>query len=97
MVYLAITLPSTIWWLIQIKLELLCQISPAIMLGVNFKELRAKSILYGLIIGLSFTLVFLLSPLANKIFGFHAGVIGLGLNALTIYLHHRFSSKKVLQ
>ena len=97
MVYLAITLPSTIWWLIQIKLELLCQISPAIMLGVHFKELRAKSVLYGLIIGLSFTLVFLLSPLANKIFGFHAGVIGLGLNALTIYLHHRFSSKKILQ
>jgi len=97
MVYLAITLPSTIWWLIQIKLELLCQIAPAIMLGVHFKDLSAKSILYGLVIGLSFTLVFLLSPLPNKPLGFHAGVIALSLNALTIYLYHRFSSKKVLQ
>ena len=97
MVYLAIVLPSTIWWLIQIKLEILCQIAPAIMLGVHFKALNSKSILFGLLIGLTFTLIFLLSPLPNKPFGFHAGVIGLSLNALTIYLHHIFSSKKVLQ
>lgn len=94
MVYLAIHIPSTIWWLIQIKLELLCQIAPAVMLGVNFKNIRSSSILYGLLIGLSFTLVFLLSSLPNKPFGFHAGVIGLGLNALFIYLHHAFLYKE---
>jgi len=97
MVYLAITLPSTIWWLIQIKLELLCQIAPAIMLGVHFKTIRSSSILYGLLVGLAFTLIFLLSPLPNKPLGFHAGVIALSLNLLIIYLHHRFYSKKVLQ
>lgn len=89
MVYLAIKLPSTIWWLIQIKLEILCQIAPAVMLGVHFKKLSSTSVLYGLLVGLGFTLLFLLSPLANKPFGFHAGVIGLALNALVVYLHHQ--------
>ena len=94
MVYLAIILPSTIWWLIQIKLELLCQIAPAMMLGVHFKNIRSNSILYGLLFGLAFTLLFLLSPLPNKPFGLHAGVVALGLNALVIYIHHTLSSKK---
>ncbi len=90
MVYLAISLPSTIWWLIQIKLELLCQISPALMLGLHFKNLRPSSIMIGLFVGLGFTLLMLLSPLNDRPFGFHAGVIGLLLNALSIYVHHRF-------
>ena len=89
MVYLAITLPSTIWWLIQIKLEILCQIAPAVILGVHFKQIRASSILLGLLLGLGFTLLFLLSPLPNKPFGFHAGVLGLVINALFLYLHHK--------
>jgi len=97
MVYLAIILPSTIWWLIQIKLELLCQIAPAMMLGVHFKYIKSTSILYGLLFGLGFTLLFLLSPLPDKPFGFHAGVIALGLNAIIIYIHHHLSSKKVIQ
>lgn len=94
MVYLAIHIPSTIWWLIQIKLEILCQIAPAVMLGVHFKNIRSGSILYGLLIGISFTLLFLLSPLPNKPFGFHAGVIGLVLNGFFIYIHHTFISKE---
>jgi len=93
MVYLAIHLPSTIWWLIQIKLEILCQIAPAVMLGVHFKNIRSTSILYGLLLGIGFTLVFLLSPLPNKPLGFHAGVLGLALNALFVYLHHKFFSQ----
>ena len=93
MVYLAIHLPSTIWWLIQIKLEILCQIAPAVMLGVHFKNIRSTSILYGLLLGISFTLVFLLSPLPNKPLGFHAGVLGLALNAIFVYLHHKIYTK----
>ena len=63
MVVLAINLPSTIWWLIQIKLEILVHIAPAIMLGLHFKKLSYKSILFGLIVGLTVTLLFLLSSL----------------------------------
>lgn len=88
MVVLAINLPSTIWWLIQIKLELLVHIAPAIMLGLHFKNLSYKSVLYGLVAGLALTLLFILTPLPSKPFGFHAGVIGLVFNFLVVYFHH---------
>ena len=86
MVALAINLPSTIWWLIQIKLEILVHIAPAIMLGVHFKNISSKSVLYGIVIGVSITLLFLLTPLPSKPFGFHAGVLGLFFNFLTIFM-----------
>ncbi|MBU1215927.1 sodium:solute symporter family protein [bacterium] len=93
MVILAINLPSTIWWLIQIKLEILVQIAPAIMLGIHLKALKSKSILYGVLCGSAVTLLFLLTPLPSKPFGFHAGVIGLLFNFLAIYLHHKFHKR----
>ena len=93
MVILAINLPSTIWWLIQIKLEILVHIAPSIMLGLHYKNLSSKSIIYGLTVGVLITLTFLLTPLPSKPFGFHAGVIGLFFNFLTIYLHHNFIKK----
>jgi Na+/proline symporter len=86
MVYLAIALPSTIWWLIQIKLELLCQIAPAIMLGVWFRQIGHRAIMAGLLVGVLFTLTFLVTPLPSKPLGFHAGVIGLALNFLTVWM-----------
>jgi len=89
MVVLAINLPSTIWWLIQIKLEVLVQIAPAIMLGLHNKNLTHKSILYGLLAGLAFTLVFLLTSLPSKPFGFHAGVIGLIINFCVVWWHSK--------
>ena len=89
MVALAINLPSTIWWLIQMKLEILVHIAPAIMLGIHFKKISHKSIIFGLLIGVGVTLLFLLSSLPSKPFGFHAGVIGLVFNFLVIYLHHK--------
>ena len=88
MVVFAIKIPSTIWWLIQMKLEILVHIAPAIMLGIHFKKLSHKSIIYGLLTGVGITLLFLLTSLSSKPFGFHAGVIGLIFNFLVIYLHH---------
>ncbi|EDZ61549.1 Na+/solute symporter [Sulfurimonas gotlandica GD1] len=92
MVVLAVNLPSTIWWLIQMKLEILVHIAPAIMLGIHFKKLSHKSILYGLLTGVGITLIFLLTSLPSKPFGFHAGVVGLLLNFLVVYFHHRKKS-----
>lgn len=94
MVILAINLPSTIWWLIQMKLEILVHIAPALMLGVHYKKISAKTILYGIIVGLGITLLFLLTPLPSKPFGFHAGVIGLFCNFLTIFMLNSFTQKK---
>ncbi|HFU73947.1 MAG TPA: sodium:solute symporter family protein, partial [Helicobacteraceae bacterium] len=96
MVYAAIMLPATIWWLIQIKLEILCQIAPAIMLGVWFTHIRAKTIIVALLIGVITTLLFLLSPLPDKPFGFHAGVIGLMLNFITIFIMTFIEKKQLL-
>ena len=93
MVMLAIKLPSTIWWLIQMKLEILVHIAPAIMLGLHFKKLSHKSIIYGLLTGVGITLLFLLTSLPSKPFGFHAGVIGLVFNFVVIYFHHRSRGK----
>jgi len=97
MVVLAINLPSTIWWLIQIKLEVLVQIAPAIMLGLHYKNLSHRTILYGLLAGLSVTLLFLLTPLPSKPFGFHAGVIGLLVNFLVILFYHYFPKTEPLR
>jgi len=95
MVALAIQLPSTIWWLIQMKLELLVQIAPAVMLGIHFKKFSYTSVILGLCVGLLFTLIFLITPLDSKPFGFHAGVIGLFLNFATLFIHHSLHSRKI--
>ena len=50
-VLLAIELPQTIWRLMEIKLELLCQISPSIFLGIHYNNLQSKSVLAGVIVG----------------------------------------------
>ncbi len=86
MVYLAVSLPSTIWYLIQIKLEILCQIAPAIMLGIHWKRLDHRAVFSGLFVGVIFTLILLLSGLPSRPFGIHAGVWGLILNLLTLFL-----------
>ena len=44
---MAINLPQTIWQLFQIKLELLCQIAPAVFFGIHIKSISSKSILMG--------------------------------------------------
>ena len=80
MVYLAISLPSTIWWLIQIKLEILCQTAPAIMLGLWFRNIPAKTVMTGLLAGVGVTLFLLLGPLPSRPLGIHAGVWGLLIN-----------------
>ncbi len=89
MAYLATFLPQTIWKLIELKLEILCQISPAIFLGVHIRSLQKNAILYGITVGLSSTLILKFGgdlglSIPSKPFGIHAGVWGLALNFVTI-------------
>lgn len=65
-----------------------CADSSAIMLGIHSEKISPKAITYGLFVGIIVTLVFLLTPLPSKPFGFHAGVLGLGLNFLTLIVIH---------
>ena len=89
-VVMAINLPQTIWQLFQIKLELLCQIAPAIFLGIHIKSLSSKSILIGIYIGTIISLGFMVGnwlgmPLPVKPLGIHAGLWGLIVNLLIIF------------
>lgn len=42
---------SQIWDLIKLKLELLCQVAPAFLLGIHWKGLRARPVFAGMIVG----------------------------------------------
>lgn len=91
MTYLATILPQTIWKLIEIKLEILCQVSPAIFLGVHIKSLRSTAVLYGIVIGVCVTLFLMWAKTIGisvppKPLGIHAGVWGLAVNFFTIWI-----------
>ena len=97
-VIMAINLPQTIWQLFQIKLELLCQIAPAIFLGVHIKSISSKSILIGIYIGTLIALSIMIGnwigfPIPIKPFGIHAGLWGLIFNCLFIFTINRNSIK----
>ena len=89
-VVMAIKLPQTIWQLFQIKLELLCQIAPAIFLGIHLKSLSSKSILFGIYVGLIISLSIMIGNWSGlsipiKPFGIHAGLWGLIFNLLFVF------------
>jgi len=85
MAYLAIELPQTIWRLIEIKLEILMQVAPAIFLGLHLPRLQTRAVLYGLIAGLAVTLAIMFAPeIPDKPWGVHAGVWGLLANLSVI-------------
>jgi SSS family transporter len=91
MAYFATNLPQTIWRLTEMKLEVLCQVAPAIFLGLHIKSLHGRSILSGLVIGICVTLFLMLSnkigiPITPKPWGIHAGVWGLAANFSTIWI-----------
>jgi len=98
-VYLAIVLPQTIWRLLEIKLELLIQVSPAIFLGLYFKKITSKSILWGMTFG---TLFAVSTMVANKLgvdipakpFGVHAGVWGLIINLAIVFILEKINQSK---
>lgn len=99
-VLLAIILPHGIWALIQIKLELLIQCAPALLLGIHSTRLNAKAVLAGFLAGTVLTLVFLIGAfftdaIASRPYGVHAGILGLILNLVVIAVVHRFSRGKV--
>ncbi len=99
MTWIALILPQTIWWLIQLKLTYFIQIAPAILLGVAWKKLGGKPVLIGMIVGLSVTLLHTILVrlgvgIESKPWGIHAGVWALAINFITITIVQRFSSKR---
>jgi len=91
MAYFAINLPQTIWRLMEIKLEILCQVAPALILGLNITSLKKEAVLSGLVVGVGFAIGLMAASWEGLIpndrpWGFHAGLWGLTANLITIII-----------
>lgn len=82
--YFAANLPQNIWSLMIVKLEIMAQAMPAVMLGLYLPRLRAMPVLMGLIVGLVVTLVLRFGDTGLPLYNIHAGLWGVGTNLLTL-------------
>ncbi len=72
---------QTIWRLMEIKLEILSQVAPAIMLGVHLRRLKTMPVFLGMLAGTLVALVIFFGAVGSpKPLGVHAGVWGLAVN-----------------
>ncbi len=101
-VFTAIHYEGTLIQLLKIKFDILLQCVPAFYLGVHFPKLSSKTVTLGLIVGLVFTLLLSFSGdlgLAeknyNKVWGFHSGVLSLGVNLLICFFGIFYSPKNI--
>ena len=72
---------TTLVKLLDRKFDMLVQLSPAFMIGINWHGLQTKPVLAGLSVGLIVSIGLALLGY-GKIGGIHAGIFGLGLNLL---------------
>lgn len=88
LVFIALRLDKTIWALIQFKLEILIQLAPAFILGLNIGNLSKKAVFYGLIAGLVLAIVLKVESI--DLFSLHVGLWGLILNLIVIFITQKF-------
>ena len=89
MTILALITQDTIWRIIEIKLEMLIQIAPAVFLGIHTKRVSAGPVFAGLVVGTALTLIYVIAlkigvDIPERPFGIHAGLWGLILNLAII-------------
>ena len=81
LVVIAISTEKTLVRLLELKFEVLIQIVPCFFLGLYWRRLRTRVVTAGLLTGLAIALG-LTAAGHTRIYGFHAGVVGLGANFL---------------
>ncbi len=81
LVVIAIGTEKTLIRLLELKFEILIQIVPCFFLGLYWQRLSSRSVLLGMLAGLVVALG-LWGAGHARIWGFHAGVIGLAANLL---------------
>ncbi len=81
LVAVAIGTDATLVRLLELKFEVLIQVAPCFFFGLYWKRLSARAALVGMVCGLAVALGLTFGGKA-MIWGFHAGVIGLGINAV---------------
>lgn len=94
MAALALILPQTIWSLMVIKLEMLGQILPVMLLGTRWKAVRAMPLICGLIVGCGLSLILRFGFPEVDLMGLHAGVVGLAANFATVGIVHFLRREK---
>ena len=94
LVLIALSPGLTLWGLIELKLEILIQTAPLFILGVLWRKYNAVGATAGLALG---TLVAAGLTLAGlgKLWGWHAGVLGLSVNIITAVFVTMFSENKI--
>ncbi len=70
----------------MVKIEIMAQAMPAVMLGLYLPRLRATPVLAGLIVGLAVTLVLKFGDTGLPLYNLHAGLWGVGANLVTLAL-----------
>ncbi len=79
MVIMAIRPPTTLWRLIEIKMELLIQAAPAFILGIRYAELDSRTVWRGVLIGAGLVLLGFFTGV-QRIGGIHAGTYACAIN-----------------
>ena len=79
---------QTIWRLLEIKLEVLAQIAPAVMLGTQIKKIGAYPVFIGAFFG-TLSAVYITMSSSPKPFGVHAGIWGLIVNVILITIIYK--------
>jgi len=69
----------TLWRLIELKMELLIQCAPALLLALHWPRLEARSALAGIVVGTALSAGLALAGV-SRVGGVHVGVLGLALN-----------------
>ncbi len=79
LVFIALQPRITLWGLTELKMELLAQAAPAMILGVFWRRLDQRALLPGTVAG-TVLAVALAAAGSGKVWGLHAGLLGLLLN-----------------
>ena len=79
LVLIALTPDLTLWGLIELKMEVLIQTAPLFVLGALWPRFNAKGAVAGMAAGTLLAAGLTLAGL-GKVWGWHAGVLGLALN-----------------
>ncbi|AQA19250.1 hypothetical protein BST95_14360 [Halioglobus japonicus] len=94
MAAMAILLPNTIWSLLVLKLELVIQVFPAVVLGLRMPQLRTEAILGGLLTGCAVAVALRAWPQLSPLTDIHSGIWALTINLLTLALLQYLYNKR---
>jgi SSS family solute:Na+ symporter len=71
----------TLWGLTELKMDILAQLSPLFLLGLTWRKFTAGPALLGIVAGMGLAMGLTLNGY-GRVWGIHAGVLGMGINYL---------------